>query len=108
MKQQAVNASAAGVLDASSTIKALVQDAPERRADRAHVSKDPSNPIYLLAAITLGIPALAIIALIGMNSGMQDGALATLTKLLVFSAFIVAVVFEIKLLADQPSGGERH
>jgi hypothetical protein len=105
MKQQAVNVSATGLLDASDTLKALVGNAS---VTQAHASREPANPIYLLAAITLGIPALAFMALIGANPAIEEGMLETVTMFLVFSAFIVGVIFEIKRLADQSSGSEHH
>jgi hypothetical protein len=108
MKQQAMNVSAPRVLDASETVRALVQDASVSQPHKAHASDEPSNPIYLLAAITLGIPALALMALIGTNPGIQEGMLGTITMLLVLSAFIVAAIFEIKRLADQPSDADHH
>jgi hypothetical protein len=107
MKKQTMNESALG-LDASTKIKAMAQDTPVLQAHEAHSYKEPTNPIYLLAAITLGIPALLIIPLVGMSPGMQGGTLAILTKLLAFSAFLVAVIFEIKRLADQPSDTDHH
>src|SRR4051794_27049516 len=102
MKQQTINESALGLLDASTKIKALAQDTPVRQAHKARSSKEPTNPIYLLAAITLGIPVLLMIPLVGMNPGLQEGMLAVLTKFFVFSAFLVAAIFEIKRFADQP------
>jgi len=108
MKQQAMNVSDLGLLDASTKIKALAQDIPVRQAHKARSSKEPTNPIYLLAAITLGIPVLLMIPLVGMNPGVQEGMLAVLTKFLVFSAFLVAAIFEIKRLADQPSDTDHH
>jgi hypothetical protein len=103
MQQQAIGVGTTGLLDTSATIKALAQDTSVRQAHKARASAEPSNPIYLLAAITLGIPALSMIPLIGMNPAVQEGMLATLTMLLGSSALLVAVVFEIKRLADQPS-----
>ena len=108
MKQQAMNVSGLGLLDASTKIKALAQDTPVRRAHNARSSKEPTNPIYLLAAITLGIPILLTIPLVGMNPGVQEGMLPTITMFLVFSAFLVAAIFEIKRLADQPSDTNHH
>jgi len=108
MKQQAVGIGASHRLDASTMITALAQDATVRQVSKARTSDESSNPIYLLAAITLGIPFLLMIPLIGMNPGVQEGMLAILTKFLVFSAFLIAVIFEIKRLADQPSDAEHH
>jgi hypothetical protein len=105
MKQQAMNVSATGLLDASDTLKALVGNAS---VTQTHASREPANPIYLLAAITLGIPALALLALIGANPAIEEGMLGTVTMLLALSAFITAAVFEIKRLADQPSDAEHH
>jgi len=79
-----------------------------RQAHKARSSKEPANPIYLLAAITLGIPALVLVALIGANPAIEEGMLGTVTMFLVFSAFITAAVFEIKRLADESSGNEYH
>lgn len=105
MKQQAMNVSGLGLLDASTRIKALAQDTPVRQA---HSSKELTNPVYLLAAITLGIPVLLTIPLVGMNPGVQEGMFPTITMFLVFSAFLVAATFEIKRLADQPSDTDHH
>ena len=108
MKQQAMNVSDLGLLDASTRIKTLVQDTPVRQAHMARSSKEPTNPIYLLAAITLSIPLLLTIPLVGMNPGVQEGMLPTIAMFLVFSAFLVAAIFEIKRLADQPSDTDHH
>jgi hypothetical protein len=67
-----------------------------------------ANPLYILAGITLGIPALLLIPLVGMNPSVQDGTFATVLSFLVLSAFITAAVFEVKRLADQPSDEHRH
>ena len=69
---------------------------------------DPANPIYLVVALTLGIPALLMILLIGMNPGVQDGSFVSILTLLVVSAFIIAALFEIKRLADQSSETDHH
>lgn len=67
-----------------------------------------TNPIYILAAITLGIPALLSIPLIGLNPGVQEGTFTTLLGFLLLSTFVTAVVFEIKRLVDQPSDADHH
>ena len=108
MKQQAVGLGAPHLLDASTKIKALAHETPVRQAHKVRSSMEPTNPIYLLAAIALGIPALLMIPLIGMNPGIQEGMLAILAKFLVFSAFLVGAVFEIKRLADQSSNADHH
>jgi hypothetical protein len=108
MEQQAMNVSGLGLLDPSTKIKALAQDTPVRQAHKARSSKEPTNPIYLLAAITLGIPLLLTIPLVGMNPGVQEGMLPTITMFLLFSAFLVAAILEIKRLADQPSDTDHH
>lgn len=85
--------------------------AHERAASRAHESNEAlrsANPIYILAAITLGIPALLLIPLVGMNPGVQDGTFTTVVTFLVVSAFVTAAVFEIKRLADEHSDSEPH
>jgi hypothetical protein len=79
-----------------------------RRAQGAERSEETANPIYLLAAITLGIPALLMILMIGMNPGVQDGSFVSILTLLGGSAFVIAAVFEIKRLADQPSETDHH
>jgi len=108
MTQQAMDASASGLLDASTKIKAVAQKTAVRQAHKDRRSKEPANPIYLLAAITLGIPLSSMIPLVGMNPGVQEGTLATLTMFLVFSAFLVAAVFEIKRLADGKPDQTQH
>lgn len=108
MQQQALGAETSGLLDATATIKALVQDASVRQPHKALASNKPSNPLYLLGAITLGIPALSLIPLVGMNPAVQEGMLATLTMLLGSSALLVAAIFEIKRLVDQPGDGGTH
>jgi len=108
MKQQAMRVSAPGLLDASDKIKALAQNASVTHAHKARASDRPASALYILGAITLGIPALLLIPLIGMNPGIQEGMLAVITKLLVFSAVFVAIVFEIKRLADEPSDANPH
>ncbi len=108
MQQQAINVSAPGIMNASEMMRALAQDAPVRQAHKAPASVEASNPIYILGSITLGIPALLLLVLVGWSPGMQDGSLAGLTMLLVFSAFIVAAFFEIKRLADIPSEDDHH
>jgi len=75
-----------------------------RQPKEGHMSEDSINPLYILAAITLGIPVVALILLIATNPGVQEGTLSTLAMFLVLSAFAVAALFEIKRLADQPSG----
>jgi len=80
----------------------------ERRLQGTRKPEEPTNPIYILAAITLGIPALLMIPLIGMNPGVLDGSFGRILTILVVSAFVTAAVFEIKRLADQPSDADRH
>ena len=93
---------------ASGRVKVWTREIAMRRAQKAQHSEEPANPIYLLAAITLGIPALLMIPLIGMNPGVQDGTFAQVLTFLVVSAFVIAAVFEIKRLADQPSDANHH
>lgn len=89
----------------SNRVKVWTREVSARAAAKGH---KPSNPIYLLAAITLGIPALLAIPLIGMNPGLQPGAFTNVIAALVVTAFIIAAIFEIKRLADQPADEERH
>ena len=93
---------------ASGRVKVWTREISTRRAQRAQRSEASANPIYILAALTLGIPALLMILLIGMNPGVQDGSLVSILTLLVGSAFVIAAVFEIKRLADQPSEPDHH
>ena len=95
------------VRNASRRVAVWTRETATRRAQRADTS-EPANPIYLLAAITLGIPALLTIPLIGMNPGIQDGAFSTLSRSLSVAAFAVAAIFEIKRLGDQPSDEDHH
>ena len=94
--------------NASGRVKVWTREISTPRTPKAQTSEETANPIYILAAITLGLPALMLIVLVGMNPGVQDGVFATLVTFLVISAVIVAAVFEIKRLADQPSDAERH
>ncbi|PVE21766.1 hypothetical protein DC522_24685 [Microvirga sp. KLBC 81] len=103
MKHQAIEVQAPHLRDSSTSVNAWTRDTSVPQPQNVRRSEEAANPIYILAAITLGIPALLMIPLIGMNPGVQEGTLSTLTMLLVFSAFISAAVFEIKRLADQPS-----
>jgi Tfp pilus assembly protein PilN len=107
-QQQAMRVSAPGLLDVSDRIAVSVQDTSMPQAHKDCASDEPSNPLYVLGAITLGIPALLLIPLVGTNPGIQEGTLAALTKLLVLSGFLVAAIFEIKRLADQPSEADPH
>ena len=96
------------VKGASGRVKVWTHERSTRRSQQADKSAEPTNPLYILAAITLGIPALLLIPLVGMNPGVQDGTFTTLVTFLVVSAFVTAVVFEIKRLADQPSDADKH
>jgi len=86
-------------------VKVWTREISTRRAQR---SEGSTNPIYILAGITLGIPALLMVLLIGMNPGLQDGSFVSILTLLAGSAFIIAAVFEIKRLADQSSETDHH
>jgi hypothetical protein len=84
------------------------QERSTHRAYETSTAEASTNPLYSLAAITLGIPALLLIPLVGMNPGVQEGTFMTVATFLVISAFVTAVVFEIKRLADQPSDEGHH
>jgi hypothetical protein len=43
-----------------------------------------------------------------MNPAIQEGMLPTIAMFLLLSAFVTAVVFEIKRLVDQPSDADHH
>jgi hypothetical protein len=96
------------VRSASKRVKVWAQERSARRAHESDVAKGSANPVYILAAITLGIPALLLIPLVGMNPGVQEGTFTTVAAFLVVSAFITAAVFEIKRLADQPPEADPH
>jgi hypothetical protein len=96
------------VRGASGRVKVWAQERAARRVHESNEAQRSANPIYILAAITLGIPALLLIPLVGMNPGIQNGTFITVMTFLVVSAFVTAVVFEIKRLADQPSDGHHH
>jgi hypothetical protein len=66
------------------------------------------NPIYILVAITIGIPALLLLVLIGTNPGVEEGIFTAIMTFVVVSLFMTAMLFEIKRLADQPSDKEYH
>ncbi|WP_262298069.1 hypothetical protein [Microvirga sesbaniae] len=73
-----------------------------------HQTDERANPIYILAAITLGIPALLTVPLIGLNPGVQEGTFTTVLGFVLLSAFVTAAVFEIKRLVDQSSDADHH
>ena len=89
-------------------MKVWAQQKSEHRVIGSDKAERSANPVYLLGAITLGIPALLLIPLVGMNPGVQEGTFATIVTFLVISAFVTAAVFEIKRLADQSSNVEHH
>ncbi|SCY98361.1 hypothetical protein [Microvirga guangxiensis] len=93
---------------ASGRVKVWAQERAARRTRKSDEAQGSTNPVYLLAAITLGIPALLLIPLVGLNPGVQEGTFATVVAILVGSAFVTAAVFEIKRLADQSSDEEEH
>ena len=85
--------------------------AQERSAPRAHESdgdQGSANPTYILAAITLGIPALIAIPLIAMNPSIQEGAFTNILAFVAVTAFVVAAIFEIKTIVDEPSQSGHH
>jgi hypothetical protein len=96
------------VRNISGRVKVWMHERAARRTRMNHQSNERPNPIYILAAITFGVPALLLIPLIGMNPGVQEGTFATVLGFLLLSAFVTAVVFEIKRLADQPSDADHH
>jgi hypothetical protein len=95
------------VRNASRRVAVWTRETATRRAEKADTS-ETANPIYLLAAITLGIPALLLIPLIGMNPSIQEGAFSPVVVFFAVAAFVVAAIFEIKRLADQPSDEGHH
>jgi hypothetical protein len=96
------------VRGASARVKVWTHEQSASRSRQTDKSAEPTNPLYILAAITLGIPALLLIPLVGMNPGVPDGTFTIVMTFLVISAFVTAVVFELKRLADQPSDGGHH
>jgi hypothetical protein len=96
------------VRTASGRVKVWAQERTARRTHETSTAEESTNPLYILAAITLGIPALLLIPLVGMNPGVQDNTFVTVLSFLVLSAFVTAVVFEIKRLVDQPSNQNGH
>jgi hypothetical protein len=94
--------------NASARFKVGEQEIDTYPAQTTHAFNMPANPIFVLGAITLGLPALVLILIVGANSGVREGSLMTILTFLVISAFVVAAIFEIKRLADQPSDIEHH
>jgi hypothetical protein len=103
-----LQAASAQVRGASGRVKVWAQERSERRGHGTDKARRSANPVYILGAITLGIPALLLIPLVGMNPGVQEGTFTTVATFLVVSAFVTAAVFEIKRLADQSSDEEHH
>jgi hypothetical protein len=89
-------------------VRVWTRERAARSAHENHEAHGSASPIYILAAITLGIPALLLIPLIGMNPGVKEGTFTTVLGFLLLSAFVTAVVFEIKRLVDQPSDPNHH
>jgi hypothetical protein len=108
MKPSAIEAWSPRLHAVSGRVKVWTREISRRRLQGTRKPEEPTNPIYILAAITLGIPALLMIPLIGMNPGVLDGSFGRILTILVVSAFVTAAVFEIKRLADQPSDADRH
>ncbi|QRM35988.1 hypothetical protein [Microvirga sp. VF16] len=88
--------------------KSSMQGRAAHRTQMGQQTNGRANPIYILAATTLGIPAVLLIPLIGTNPGIQEGTFTTVLGFLLLSAFVTAVVFEIKRLVDQPSEEHHH
>jgi hypothetical protein len=103
-----LQAASAQVRGASGRVKVWAQEKSEHRISGSNKAERSANPVYLLGAITLGIPALLLIPLVGTNPGVQEGTFTTVATFLVISAFVTAAVFEIKRLADQSSDEEHH
>jgi hypothetical protein len=89
-------------------VKVWTQERSARRTQESDEAQGSANPVYILAGITLGLPTLLLIPLVGMNPGVQDGTFVTVLSFLVLSAFITAAVFEVKRLVDQPSDEHHH
>jgi Na+/H+ antiporter NhaC len=89
----------------SHRVKVWTREFSTRPAAKRHV---PTNPIYLIVAITLGIPALLAIPLIGKKPAIQPGAFTNVIAALVITAFVIAAIFEIKQLAEEAPDEDRH
>jgi hypothetical protein len=105
MKPSLIQASTPRLRTLTNRVQVWTREVSARTATKGHES---ANPIYLIAAITLGIPALLAIPLIGMNPGIQPGAFTNVVPALVIAAFIIAAIFEIRRLADQPPDENHH
>jgi hypothetical protein len=64
----------------------------------------PRSFIAVLA-ISLGIPILILLALVSSGSGVSPRAFTSVLNIMVLSAFVTLMIFEIKRIADQPSDG---
>jgi hypothetical protein len=64
-------------------VKIWAQERTARRAHQSDETRGSANPVYILAAITLGDPALLLIPLVEMNPGVQDGTFVTVLSFLV-------------------------
>jgi hypothetical protein len=70
MKPSSIPTSTSRLQTLSNRVKVWTREVSAHTAAKRH---EPANPIYLIAAITLGIPALLAIPLIGMNPGIHRG-----------------------------------
>jgi fatty acid desaturase len=63
----------------------------------------PLHHLIALLAMTLGLPFLILLALVYSGSGASTDILTAVLAIVVFSTFLMLMVFEIKRLADLPS-----
>ncbi|MBQ0822247.1 hypothetical protein KBI52_18830 [Microvirga sp. HBU67558] len=106
--RMAAEATSDRVRNAPGRVKVWTQEGMAGGIQMNQQTDERANPIYILAAITLGIPALLTVPLIGLNPGVQEGTFTTVLGFVLLSAFVTAVVFEIKRLVDQPSDADHH
>jgi hypothetical protein len=97
------------VRNASGRVKVWAQERTARRTYETSTAEESTNPLHILAAIYAWHSGFATHpAGWDVNPGVQDNTFVTVLSFLVLSAFVTAVVFEIKRLVDQLSNQNGH
>jgi len=63
------------------------------------------RPIVAVLAITLGLPFLLLLALVSSGAGVHVGVFTSALTVVVFSIFVILMIFEIRRIVEQPPDG---